>query len=304
MRNWFEAKYPEGVLIAEWSNPKQSVDAGFMIDFMMHFNVPGYPSMFFNSEGVFPRDTCYFDARGIGNPFEFIHHYMDQVKGVGNRGYVSIPTANHDINRPHAGSRNTPEQLKVLMTFLLTLKGIPFIYYGDEIGMRYVPALPDKEGSVLEIPGTQNRAGSRTPMQWDNTKNAGFSEADSIYLPIDSKHFYPNVQGQEKNPGSLLNYTRHLINLRKLYPALGNTGQIQFLNKDSETYPLVYERSLESQRLIIVINPSARDAEFVIKGYDGFEFEEIITDKARIMSDTKDSIIYVGTFGYGIFLIK
>ena len=57
------------------------------------------------------------------------------------------------------------------MTFLLLLPGIPFIYYGDEIGMKYIPNSPDVEGS-------RARSGTRTPKQWDNSKNAGFSSAE------------------------------------------------------------------------------------------------------------------------------
>ncbi len=91
-----------------------------------------------------------------------------------------MPTGNHDSPRIADSSRNDVNQLKVAMTFLLTLPGVPFIYYGDEIGMKYIPKSPDVEGS-------RTRSGSRTPMQWDDSKNAGFSvaEAKNIYIPQD-----------------------------------------------------------------------------------------------------------------------
>lgn len=127
MRTWFEKTYPQGVLVAEWGNPKLSIKAGFMIDFMMHFNVKGYPSMFFNKGGVFHRDTCYFNKDGKGSPNTFISNYVNELKSVGNNGYVSIPSANHDINRLNSGTRDTDEQLKTALVFLLTIKGIPFI---------------------------------------------------------------------------------------------------------------------------------------------------------------------------------
>ena len=75
----------------------------------------------------------------------------------------------------------TTDEMKLAFTFLLTMPGCPFIYYGDEIGMRYMHGLKSKEGGY-------ERTGSRTPMQWSCATNAGFSAArpDDLYLPIDA----------------------------------------------------------------------------------------------------------------------
>ena len=75
---------------------------------------------------------------------------------------------------------------------LLTMPGVPFIYYGDEIGMKFLPEVPNKEGGTL---GKVQRCGSRTPMQWSKEKNAGFSTApaDELYLPIDPSESRPDV---------------------------------------------------------------------------------------------------------------
>jgi len=306
VRNWFQASYPQGVLIAEWSNPKQSINAGFMIDFMMHFNVPGYPSLFFNNEGVFTRDNCYFSIEGNGSPVEFIKNYTEQLTVVGNRGYVSIPSANHDLQRPHSGTRNTEDQLKVVMTFLLTLKGIPFIYYGDEIGMRYIPNLPNKEGSVIE-PGI-NRAGTRTPMQWTHAANAGFSDGkvQDFYLPIDPMPNRPDVLSQEKNPHSLLNFTRKLIKLRLSSEALGNTGEFTALYAKANTYPLVYKRSTKNEEYIIVVNPSGKDVNAIFT-FDGIRsLEPVIVNNIKIeIIPGKNSLqLAASKVSYGIFKVK
>ena len=79
-----------------------------------------------------------------------------------------------------------PSELKVAFAFLLSMPGAPFIYYGDEIGMRYVTGLISKEGGY-------GRTGSRTPMQWNSSVNAGFSKAKSelLYLPPDSSPDHP-----------------------------------------------------------------------------------------------------------------
>lgn len=303
MRSWFEMAYPQGVLIAEWSNPELSIKAGFMIDFMMHFNVPGYPSLFFNKGGVFNRDTCYFDLAGTGSPLEFITNYSKELKSVGNRGYVSIPSANHDINRPNSGARNTEDQLKTVLAFLLTIKGIPFIYYGDEIGMRYIPDLPNKEGSVLVNYNNANRTGTRTPMQWSNDVNAGFSSASAsqLYLPIDPNPLYPSVKAQLTNPGSLLNFTKRLIELRKTIPALGNEGDITFLNTKDLTYPLIYTRSDKQDEYLIIINPSGKMVNCVINKKDVKTVEPLLVEKVACTKDGNKLQIIAGKTSYSIF---
>jgi maltose alpha-D-glucosyltransferase / alpha-amylase len=302
LRKWFQNKYPDGVLIAEWSDPEKSINAGFMIDFMMHFNVPGYSSLFFNETGTFKGKNCYFDLEGKGNIKEFIKNFMYQINCVKNKGFVSIPTANHDFQRPNSGRRNTTDQLKVLMTFILTIPGIPFIYYGDEIGMRFVEGLPEKEGSIIP---EGNRAGTRTPMQWNSSEKAGFSEADIsiFYLPLDTDPNRPNVQEQKKDPDSLLNFVRKLTSLRKKYKALGNTGDFKPLFAKDHAYPFIFERSAEDGKYIVVINPSEKKvtAEFT---HDGIKkLEPVIVDK--VICKVNNSLIKVtaGEVSYGIFKI-
>ena len=78
---------------------------------------------------------------------EFIENYSREYSATKGKGYIAIPTANHDFQRPHVADRHTMDQLKVAMTFFLSMPGVPFIYYGDEIGMKYQVGLPSKEGS-------------------------------------------------------------------------------------------------------------------------------------------------------------
>jgi glycosidase len=107
-----------------------------------------------------------------------------------------LASADHDYSRLASGDRAV-EQLGAAFTFLLTWGTGPSIYYGDEIGMRYLPDLPDHEGSIC-YPG-YNRAGCRTPMQCDESKpNAGFSDANpsALYLPQDPAPDRPTVAAQ------------------------------------------------------------------------------------------------------------
>ena len=141
--------------------------------------------------------------------------------------------------------------------FLLSMPGAPFIYYGDEIGMRYVENLTSVEGGY-------DRTGSRSPMQWDNTVNAGFSCAvrEKLYIPLDSSPDRPTVQEQMADPDSLYHEIRRLIALRQAHPALQSKGRIDFIHAESHSYPLVYLRSTAEEQILVLINPSDTPAVF------------------------------------------
>ena len=256
MRQWMTDRYPECVLISEWGNPVLAIPAGFNIDFLLHFNRPGYPSLFFDKDtpgGERSKyESSYFNRNGRGQIAEFIDNYTLCYDRTHEQGYIALPTANHDFQRPNVGSRNTTDQLKVVMTFLLTMPGVPFIYYGDEIGMRYIPDAPNVEGA-------NERAGTRTPMQWQDGPTAGFSTCvpDSLYLPIDTDGGRITVASEEANPSSLLHYVRSLLALRHRTPALGNDAEWCLLSDKNKPYPMVYQRKQGNEVYVVAINPSA-----------------------------------------------
>lgn len=305
IRHHFQDRFPEGALIAEWSDPATSIKAGFMMDFIMAFGNDGYSSMFFNKVGTYRHDTCYFSLDGNGTPSLFVDYYMKQLKAVGNTGYVCVPTSNHDFQRPNAGPRDTEDQLRTVTAFIMTIPGVPLFYYGDEIGMRYLPDMPNKEGSVVK---KGNRAGSRTPMQWDASAGAGFSTADqqSYYLPIDPSPYRPNVESEMANPSSLLNFNRRLLQLRKEFPALGTRGNIRFLYAEDKKYPLVYERSEGDQKFLVVINPSGTEARVSIP-YDvsgKTKLEPTLVDRSSMSIANEQLIIVADKVSYGVFQLK
>lgn len=283
MRQWKDKNYPRCVFISEWSQPDVAIPAGFNVDFMMHFGTPGYPSLFFapgTPYGVrhkFPY--CYFDRSGKGQIREFIDNFTAVRDKTLSLGYIALPTANHDFQRPNIGTRNTIDQLKVVMAFFLTMPGIPFIYYGDEIGMKYQMNLPSKEGS-------NDRAGTRTPMQWTASATAGFSTCapDKLYLPIDTEKGKLTVEAQDKDPHSLLNYVRSLIRLRQQSRALGNDGQWRLLSNEDKPYPMVYERWQDDERYIVALNPSHDTVEATWDGDDTPATVVSVSGKAHLTS--------------------
>ena len=171
--------------------------------------------------------------------------------------------------------------------------------------MRFIDGLPNKEGSQLT---KGNRAGSRTPMQWDSSDNAGFSSgsSSSLYLPLDSLTDRPTVEQEKKDPSSLLLFTKELIALRGKYAALGNRGEIKFLQSKENQYPLIYERRLGKEAFIIVINPSGKSA-FVSLDYDRVVqkvFPVLNSSKHKIIDyKNKQLKISAEPLSYGIYQI-
>ena len=202
IRAWIDSAYPEAALLAEWSWPAHAIQAGFHVDFYIHFNTRGYTSLFRKNTDAWRFSDRYgfsfFDQAGLGNIREFVDEYLVHYEATRGRGYISIPTGNHDIRPRLAVGRNVAE-VTVAYAFLLTMPGIPTIYYGDEIGMVGVPGLPSKEGGY-------ERTEARTPMQWQPGRNAGFSSAlpDQLYLPVGRDLGGRTVAEQEADPDSLL----------------------------------------------------------------------------------------------------
>ena len=259
VREFLDREYPEAVLISEWGNPEKALKAGFHMDFLLHTGSSHYLDLF--------RDRPYFSAGGRGDPAEFVNYYSDVYEKTKADGFICIPSGNHDMVRMR--ETLTPAEMKLAFTFLLTMPGCPFLYYGDEIGMRYVRGLKSKEGGY-------ERTGSRTPMQWDRSKNAGFSDAerDALYLPIDPDPERPNWEDQKKDPRSLWTHVQNMIRFRKAHSALQRAAEFRFLTDGTGGRPLVYERRNDAERLLIALNPSAESA--VYSGESGRAGTELL----------------------------
>jgi len=142
---------------------------------------------------------------------------------------------------------NNMDKILLANRIMFSLPGAPIIYYGDEIGRGDNIYLPDRDGV-------------RTPMQWDASPNAGFSDAppDKLYAPVIDDPIYGyqtvNVAAQEEDPNSLLNRMRTLISLRKRHPAFAR-GDFEFLECDNPAV-LAFVRSYRDQVIVVVHNVS------------------------------------------------
>ena len=255
IRNWLEREYPDAIIVAEWGNPCQAIPAGFHMDFLLGFNNPGWVSLFRKrGEGFWGDPYCwsFFDESGHGDIMQFLDEYCHYLEEIADQGYVALITGNHDES-PRIANGKSQAMMKLIYLFLLTMPGTPFIYYGDEIGMKYRD-LPSKEGGYM-------RTGVRTPMQWSDGQNAGFSKAPKkdLYLPVNESDGAPNVAEQDADPDSLLNRVRALIKTRKALKALHADGHFKVIYAESGKLPFVYARVKEGQKLMIALNPSDQD---------------------------------------------
>lgn len=248
VREFLDREFPDAAMVSEWGEPDKSLQGGFHMDFLLHFGPSHY-------NDLFRCEEPYFSGRGKGDISAFVRKYRENYEKSQHRGLICIPSGNHDMDR--LARRLHGDELKVAFAFLLSMPGAPFLYYGDEIGMRYVEGLRSVEGGY-------DRTGSRTPMQWDHTTNAGFSSApkEKLYIKQDESADKPTVEAQLEDADSLYHEIRKLISVRQLNPALGNRGEISFVYAEEGSYPFAYVRSSGEEKVLVIINPSDREASF------------------------------------------
>ena len=166
-------------------------------------------------------------------------------------GWPNWVLGNHD--QPRIAGRVGTAQARIAAMLLLTLRGTPTIYYGDEIGMPQVPIPADRVRDPFErnVPGIGcGRDGARTPMQWDATPHAGFSPVEP-WLPVAAGFETDNVERERRDPTSIYNLHRQLIALRRRSPSL-LAGRYQPIAANGDL--LLFVREHESERTLIGLN--------------------------------------------------
>lgn len=200
------------------------------------------------------------------NAKKFSKTFREWLNATKNPNWPVNTFNNHDQMRStgrYEFGNDTDKRMKILATILLTMKGTPFLYYGEEIGMRNGKISRSKLQDPVGIrywPIPAGRDGERTPMQWDNSPNAGFS-GKSPWLPVNPDFADRNVSAQQKDTQSLLHWHKNLIILRKEYPALtdGNWSEI-ICNENI----FAYSRETPRQKIDIFLNFSEKPQEFTV----------------------------------------
>lgn len=242
-RAFLDKEYPHCAMVSEWGVPAKSIEGGFHMDFMLHFGPPAYTSLFRSEHPFFSRE-------GKGNIRIFLDAYLSDLSSTQKKGLICIPSGNHDMPRLARG--RDVRDLKICFAFLLTMAGAPFIYYGDEIGMRYLEGLTSVEGGY-------DRTGSRSPMQWEKKEGFGFTSAKTSYIPFDKSEDAPSVEEQSVNSDSLLAAVKELLALRAAHKALQSFGEFVPVFAQKERYPFAYERRAAGENILVVLNPADRE---------------------------------------------
>ena len=174
-------------------------------------------------------------------------------KALPSYGWPNWVLGNHD--NPRIASRAGREQTRVAAMMLLTLRGTPTLYYGDEIGMADVAIAPHQVQDPFEknVPGMGlGRDPERTPMPWDASPNCGFSSGEP-WLPLGDDCGHINVAVEQNDPRSLLSLYRKLIELRRAEPALHH-GRYESIASTDRT--IVYLRSAGGRCFLVALNLS------------------------------------------------
>jgi oligo-1,6-glucosidase len=228
-------------------------------------------SMAYHFAGI---DFGNFDPNYSLTGFKKLYSFWDS--SFANKGWLAIFLANHDQPRmlTHWGN-DTPEfreaSSKMLTTFLMTMRGTPYYYYGDELGMsnirftkiedyrdietinKYKRTQQDKGDlkKLIEEQKIRSRDNGRTPFQWDASVHAGFSNAEP-WLKVNPNYTTINQQAEEKDPNSILNYFRKIVKLRKENPVLVYGKYTLLDKKNPDIY--AYTRELNGKQFLVLLN--------------------------------------------------
>uniref|UniRef100_V9KE73 Amino acid transporter heavy chain SLC3A1 n=1 Tax=Callorhinchus milii TaxID=7868 RepID=V9KE73_CALMI len=200
--------------------------------------------------------------------FPFNFYLIDLYKEISGNGVFKIvdswmskmPTGkwpnwmvgNHDNLR--ISSRLGTAYTQVIHMLLLTLPGTPIIYYGEEIGMENIAVSNDKiEDPLGKVDPTKNRDLSRSPMQWDNSTNAGFSTANTTWLPVHSNYTTVNVEAQKQASNSTYRLYRELSLLRQMELPI-HRGWMCYVWNDTDVFAYVRELDGLNRVFLIVLN--------------------------------------------------
>ena len=248
------------------------------LDMVFHFD---HLQIDFGPEGKFDPQTVDF--------IKFKKVFSDWDLYLKNKGWNSIFLGNHDFSRIVSRFGNDKkyrnQSAKLLATLLMTLRGTPYVYQGDEIGMTNIkyPSIDyyddietrnawkdaEDQGKDMDIflkaVHKQSRDNARTPLQWDNSRFAGFSNTKP-WLDVNENYNKINVELEQDNSDSILNYYREIIRIRKKYSTLIYGDFLDLEPSNEKLY--IYRRWDKQKTFIIVLNFSDDKAQWDIHNFD------------------------------------
>ena len=262
--SWCEGMDPYQKLIPLYTTDHSEIHAAIS---RLRGLVDAYPERVLIGEIYLPieRLVRYYGAAqdGVHLPFNFqlllvnwhardiVRIISDYEAALPEHGWPNWVLGNHD--RPRIATRVGQLQARLAAMLLLTLRGTPTLYYGDELGMTDVIIPPHRARDPLErnVPGRGlGRDPQRTPMQWNNQKNAGFSTGEP-WLPLASDYHQVNVEAQRDAPDSMLTFYHRLIEIRREEATL-SVGRFELLEVDGGL--IAYLRREGQSAFLVVLN--------------------------------------------------
>ncbi len=209
-----------------------------------------------NNELQLPMDFLFTNVNKL-SPAEF----RKQIAAINSAsGWPTFVISNHDIVRSYdryGDGQHNDEIAKLMAALYLTLRGTPILYYGEEIGMKTTP--PARKEDVKDPkgrtgwPNDKGRDGERTPMQWDESDNAGFTKAKP-WLPVPPTAKTHNVADEQKDPASIFSFYKQLLKLRHTNKELLDGSYLPVNQNDQNV--LSYLRVFEDQAVLVALNMS------------------------------------------------
>jgi maltose alpha-D-glucosyltransferase/alpha-amylase len=316
LRTYMDQNFPDCMLLAEANQWPEDAVAYFGGGASCHmaFHFPVMPRMFMalQMEDRYPIIDILDQTPAIPDACQwaiFLRNHDEltlEMVTDEERDYMYRVYANDTRARINLGIRrrlapllgNNRRKIELINILLFSLPGTPIIYYGDEIGMGDNIYLGDRNGV-------------RTPMQWSADRNAGFSRANpqQLYFPIviDPEYHYEsvNVENQEANLSSLLNWMRRVMAMRRRYLAFGR-GTMEFLPSEN-TKVLTFLRRYQDELILVVVNLSrfSQSVELDLSAFAGQTAREIFSQNAfpAIRADRPYSLT-VGPHGHYWLLIE
>jgi alpha-glucosidase len=227
-------------------------------------NVDALTKMYGNGDEVqLPMDFQIADVNELSAPrFRALFNEIENNKAHGQPEYFF---SNHDQPRQcdrYGDGVHNDQIAKLLAVLLLTTRGTPQMYYGEELGMTTTPPtlIEDVHDPIGKIgwPKEKGRDGERTPMQWDSSLSAGFTTAAKPWLPIPSSASKYNVETERKDPDSVFNTYKRLLALRKTEPALRDGAQ-QSVN-DNDPNVFAFLRKSGDDTVLVALNMSGKSS--------------------------------------------
>jgi alpha-glucosidase len=258
-----------------------------------------------NDELQLPMDLMMTEFKGLS-----VDQYRKHIAAVNASGHWPVYViTNHDIVRSYtryADGAHNDDIAKMMAGLYLTLRGTVVMYYGEEIGMENND--PKSKADVqdpigkLGWPLEKGRDGERTPMQWNDTANAGFSKAKP-WLPVPPSYKTHNVDSEQKDSNSILSFYRQLLALRHTESALREGNYIPLNENDPNV--LAYLRQYKNEAILVVLNMSATDQKVRFDlsplGFSSPRLSVLLTDFHKPLTGMSDELPMEP---YSVFIAK